>query len=92
VLSNEARGRGNRERLAMAALARVFSKPRRYEAAQRLARVTQSPFLSEDLIRNAPGPLSAWTKFRDLEQIPTQTFREWWRARGSSGAARRDER
>ena len=61
-----------RERAAMRALARVFAKPRRYERAQRLARLVERP------LRRAPGPLAEWTKARDLKPLPKETFRDWW--------------
>jgi L-lactate dehydrogenase complex protein LldF len=67
-----------RERMAMRSLFRVFAKPRRYERAQRLARIVERP------LRRAPGPLAQWTKTRDLKPLPKETFREWWsRERGA---------
>ncbi len=67
-----------RERLAMRSLFRVFWRPRRYERAQRFARIVERP------LRRAPGPLREWTKTRDLKPLPKETFREWWsRERGA---------
>jgi L-lactate dehydrogenase complex protein LldF len=66
------------ERIAMRSLFRVFAKPRRYERAQRFARMVERP------LRRAPGPLRQWTRTRDLKPMPTETFREWWsRERGA---------
>jgi L-lactate dehydrogenase complex protein LldF len=65
------------ERLAMRAVAAVFASPRRYEAAQRLARLGRGP-----LTRAQIGPLGRWTAMRDLPEPPAQSFREWWRSRG----------
>jgi L-lactate dehydrogenase complex protein LldF len=66
------------ERAAMRALARLFAKPRRYERAQRFARIVERP------LRHAPGPLAQWTRTRDLKPMPKETFREWWsRERGA---------
>jgi L-lactate dehydrogenase complex protein LldF len=66
------------ERLAMRSLFRVFAKPRRYERAQRVARLVEGP------LRRAPGPLKHWTSRRDLKPMPRETFREWWsRERGA---------
>ena len=83
-------GRLDPERLSMAALARVFASPRRYEAAQRAARLGAWP-LSRDghIERRLPGPLKGWTAVRDLKAPPPQTFREWWRERGTEGEAPR---
>jgi L-lactate dehydrogenase complex protein LldF len=68
------------ERGAMRALAWMFAEPRRYERAQRLARVTGRPFARDGLVKRLPG-LGAWTDSRDLRSVPKQTFREWWNAR-----------
>jgi L-lactate dehydrogenase complex protein LldF len=70
------------EGLAMRALARAFSDRRRYERLQRLARAGQWPLARRGRIEHAPGPLRAWTATRDLQPVPDQTFREWWRERG----------
>ena len=68
---------GGGERFAMAALARVFASRRRYEAAQRAARLGR-------LAAVVPvGPLAGWTASRDLPPVPAQSFRGWWRERGS---------
>jgi len=66
------------ERTIMRALARVFTARRLYRLGQRFARISQRP------ARRLPGPLSQWTKTRDLAPFATETFREWWsRERGS---------
>ena len=73
----EVKARWDGERLAMDSLARVFGSRRRYEAAQRLARLGRAP------LRRLPGALSAWTAMREPPDVPDQTFREWWRERGA---------
>jgi L-lactate dehydrogenase complex protein LldF len=65
------------ERLAMAATARVFASRRRYESAQRAARLGAGPLRAASWF----GPLSGWTQSRELPEPPAQTFREWWRER-----------
>jgi L-lactate dehydrogenase complex protein LldF len=74
-------GRLDGERLAMRAVARAFSTPKRYEAAQRVARAGQFPFVRGGSIERLPPPLAAWTAVRDMRPVPPQTFREWWRER-----------
>jgi L-lactate dehydrogenase complex protein LldF len=74
---------GHGEALAMRAVGRVFRSPRLYEAAQRVGRWAQRPLVRRGRISRLPGPLSGWTAARDLRGLPTQSFREWWRARGS---------
>jgi L-lactate dehydrogenase complex protein LldF len=68
------RGAPGSERLAMEALARVFASRRRYEAAQRGARLTR-------LAARLPGPLHVWAEVREPPAAPRETFRDWWRAR-----------
>jgi L-lactate dehydrogenase complex protein LldF len=62
------------ERMAMAAMARIFSGRRRYEAAQRGRGLTK-------LAAHLPGPLRTWSEVREPPEAPAQTFREWWRSR-----------
>ncbi len=72
---------GGRERAAMRAMAAALGSRRRYELAQRAARVGAWPLSRDGRIeRQLPGPLAGWTAFRDLPAPPRQTFREWWRA------------
>jgi len=65
------------EGLAMRAMATAFSTRRRYEGAQRLARLGRGP------IANAAVP--GWSAMRELPEPPKATFREWWRRRGAPG-------
>jgi L-lactate dehydrogenase complex protein LldF len=69
------------ERLVMRSVAWVFGGRRRFTLAQRLARLTQRPFVRAGRIRRLPGPLAAWTKSRDLKAVAPQTFRDWWNER-----------
>jgi L-lactate dehydrogenase complex protein LldF len=59
------------ERAAMAAMARVFSSRRAYEAAQRAARLGRGPL--------ADAAMRPWTRSRELPDVPARSFREWWR-------------
>src|SRR5262249_44778438 len=63
------------EQATMRALAWTFSSPRRYRAAQRVARRGQGA------LKRLPGPLSGWTSSRDLPEVPKESFREWWTTR-----------
>ena len=77
------------ERATMAAMAQVFASPRRYELAQRAARAAGRPLGRKGPIDvRLPGPVGAWTMFRDLPAPPAQTFREWWRVRDPDGGGR----
>ena len=74
------------ESLAMAMMAATFGSERRFRAAQRLGRMMQ-PLLTrkdsegEKWASWLPRPLSGWTQSRDLQAMPDQTFRQWWKAR-----------
>ena len=61
------------ERAVMRGLARVFGSARLYGRAQRLARLLQGP------ARRLPGPLSKWRRTRELQPVPKESFRDWWK-------------
>jgi len=71
----------NPENVSMQVMAKIFSNAKRFEAAQRLARMAQRPLVRGDFIAWLPGFLGGWTSSRDLQALPAQSFREWWRAR-----------
>jgi len=73
------------EALAMRELAHIFASPKRYEQAQQLARRGQWLFMHRGVIDHLPGMLAGWTTARDLEPIPRQSFRDWWRERQKGG-------
>jgi L-lactate dehydrogenase complex protein LldF len=81
----EAKGDGWRaklaaERLSMQAMARTFNSRRRYEAAQRAARIGAWPLSRDGRVeRSLPGPLRGWTRSRDIPAPAAETFRDWWR-------------
>ena len=51
------------------------------DAAQKLARIGQMPFVHDGVITSLPGMLGGWTAFRDLAPVPRESFREWWAKR-----------
>jgi L-lactate dehydrogenase complex protein LldF len=63
------------ERFVMRTVAAAFSTRRRFERAQRLARLGRGPL--------AELALPGWSAMRDLPEPPEQTFRDWWRERGA---------
>jgi L-lactate dehydrogenase complex protein LldF len=74
----EVKGRWSPERVAMDALGRVFRSRGHYERAQRMARLGNGP------LGSLPGPLSGWTTMRELPDVPSQTFRDWWATRDAT--------
>jgi L-lactate dehydrogenase complex protein LldF len=68
---------------AMKAMAMIFRSERRFRAAQRMGRVAESPLVGKDgWIGWLPGMLGGWTQVRDLQEMPKETFRDWWEKRG----------
>jgi L-lactate dehydrogenase complex protein LldF len=78
------RGRLDPENVAMRAMAKTFSDRRLYEGAQKAARIGQWPLARGGAIHRLPGRLAGWTHARDLDPIPEQSFREWWKSRNGS--------
>jgi L-lactate dehydrogenase complex protein LldF len=74
------------EALAMRTMGLIFRSERRFRAAQRLGRVAESPLAGKDgWIGWLPGQLGGWTQARDLQEMPKETFRDWWERRGKNG-------
>lgn len=75
---------------AMSAMAMIFKSERRFRAAQRLGRMAETPLVRKDgqgvgWISWLPGMLGGWTQVRDLQEMPKETFRDWWEKRGKNG-------
>jgi L-lactate dehydrogenase complex protein LldF len=76
----------NAEALAMRTIGIVFRSERRFRAAQRMGRMAESPLVGKDgWIGWLPGLLGGWTQVRDLQEMPKETFRDWWEKRGKDG-------
>src|SRR3954447_14813174 len=65
------------EALVMKGVAAAFASRRRYEAAQRLARLGRGPL--------AKAAVPGWSAMRDLPDPPKQTFRDWWKREHGQG-------
>ena len=87
VVEQDTKGFGalNPEALAMKAMAMLFTSEKRFRAAQRLGRMAERPLVNKGgWVTWLPGLLGGWTQVRDLHEMPKQTFREWFEARGKS--------
>ncbi|GGA60843.1 iron-sulfur cluster-binding protein [Edaphobacter acidisoli] len=78
------------EALAMKMMGMVFMSERRFRAAQRMGRMAEVPLVRKDgqgvgWIGWLPGMLGGWTQVRDLQEMPKETFRDWWEKRGKDG-------
>jgi L-lactate dehydrogenase complex protein LldF len=80
----------NPETVMMRQLAAIFASPTRYACAQHLGRLGQRFFVHDGAINRLPGPLAGWTRARDLQPLPAQTFREWWRTHHRPTAAQEE--
>ena len=69
----------NSEHIGLKVLAWAFMSRNRYEMAQKMARKSQKRYVRNGYIDHLPGPLKKWTQARDLQALPEQSFREWWR-------------
>jgi L-lactate dehydrogenase complex protein LldF len=75
------------EALAMRTMGLIFRSERRFRAAQKLGRAAESPLAGKDgWIGWLPGQLGGWTQARDLQEMPKETFRDWWEKRGKNGS------
>jgi L-lactate dehydrogenase complex protein LldF len=75
------------ERMAMKVAALSFESSSRFSRAQKMARLAQWPWESDDMLHDLPGMLAGWTSVRDLPAIPKESFREWWQRREGKGVA-----
>ncbi|HWG17419.1 MAG TPA: 4Fe-4S dicluster domain-containing protein, partial [Acidobacteriaceae bacterium] len=74
------------EAIALKAAGLVFRSEGVFRAAQKLGRIAEFPLSRKDAegvgwIDWLPGILGGWTQVRDLEEIPKQSFREWFEDR-----------
>src|ERR1700761_4107960 len=81
----------NVEAFAMKMMGMIFLNEQRFRAAQRMGRMAEAPLVRRDekgdgWIGWLPGILGGWTKVRDLQEMPQETFRDWWKDRGTHGS------
>jgi len=81
----------NVEALAMKMMGMIFLSEQRFRAAQRMGRMAEAPLVRRDekgegWIGWLPGMLGGWTNVRDLQEMPQETFRDWWKKRGTHGS------
>lgn len=88
VVEKQTRGIGklNPEAVAMKVMATIFRSEARFRAAQKFGRQAEKPLVNrEGWIGWLPGMLGGWTQARDLQAMPSETFREWWEKREKKG-------
>jgi len=73
------------ERMALWGMRMAFSSDRYYRIAATIHRYLLRCFSGgSDRLRSAPGPLSGWTRDRDLILPASRSFRKRWRDRGGA--------
>jgi len=63
----------------MGVLGWIFGSAFRYRMALGVGRRIQRFMARGGWIRSLPGYGSGWTLGRDLQELPEESFREWWR-------------
>jgi L-lactate dehydrogenase complex protein LldF len=71
------------ESLVMATLASSMANSTRWRYALKVLRMFRLMGHRQSKITRLPGPLAAWTKFRDLPRVPPRSFRIIWSRRRS---------
>ena len=67
-------------RMGMQAWGWSFSHPLLYEAGRKVTAALSNAIAPDGAAhRNLPGPLGAWTDYRDFPSFPPDSFRDWWR-------------
>ncbi|QQK79129.1 iron-sulfur cluster-binding protein [Salicibibacter cibi] len=72
------------EKWAMKMFGTGVSAPKLYRLASKQAHRVMSPWTKGSRISNGPGPLKAWTNFRDLPAPASERFRDWFANRRRS--------
>jgi L-lactate dehydrogenase complex protein LldF len=73
--------RWNPERLAFRAWAWLMERPWLFELAGTAAQALLPADRDGEWFRSLPGPLQAWTRYRDFPPPAAKSFRQLWRAR-----------
>ncbi len=85
LAGSRGKGRGShQERWIMRLLGWLFRRPGLYRWALAVGRRLQGRWSEGGWIHRLPGYGAGWTRGRDLQALPDESFREWW-ARTRSG-------
>ncbi len=77
--------RWNPEKLGFLVWAWLMRHPRLFELAGMALQALAPPSGNGASVRSLPGPLAAWTRFRDFPAPPPKSFRQLWRERRGGG-------
>ncbi|MED3552058.1 LutB/LldF family L-lactate oxidation iron-sulfur protein [Cytobacillus praedii] len=69
------------EKLAMKAFGLGAASPALYKIGSKIAPTAMNPFTVGDKISSGPGPLKAWTEFREFPAPNKERFRDWFKNR-----------
>jgi L-lactate dehydrogenase complex protein LldF len=70
---------GKRERYTMSLAAWIFRGGNRFALAERVAQIALRPFTRRGRIRWLPPPIDRWARSRDIQSLPRENFRQWWK-------------
>jgi L-lactate dehydrogenase complex protein LldF len=67
------------QEIAFKGFENTMKSPTLYKISGKAGRLAQKPLLQDESLRPLPGPMSAWTNFRDLPPLAEKPFRELWK-------------
>lgn len=70
---------GRAQSLMFKGFEKTMKSPAAYKAGAKAGRLAQKPLAKGDSMKPLPGPLSGWTKSRDLPPLAEKSFRELWK-------------
>ncbi len=70
---------GKAQRVAFKAFENTMKSPALYKISGKASRVAQKPLLQSGVVRSLPGPMSGWTRNRELPRLAKKPFRELWK-------------
>lgn len=70
---------GRAQSLMFKGFEKTMKSPAAYKAGAKAGRLVQKPLAKGGSMKPLPGPLSGWTKSRDLPPLAEKSFRELWK-------------
>ena len=71
--------RDRAETLVFKGFENTMRRPNLYKISGKAGRLAQKPLVKGEAIGPMPGPMGAWTQYRDLPPLAKRSFRELWK-------------
>ena len=71
--------RDRAETLVFKGFENAMRRPNLYKISGKAGRLAQKPLVKGEAIGPMPGPMGAWTRYRDLPPLAKRPFRELWK-------------